>query len=90
MHVLFLALGAAATILGALCLYLASPNQQLMAAPWRARPARTGGLFLLALGLPLLDGALTTLAASLAFATLLMLVPAVLPYVGLLAGQARR
>ncbi|MFT3719670.1 hypothetical protein [Pseudorhodoferax sp.] len=82
-------LGLAATALACLCLYAASPNQRLWAAPWPRRPARAASAGLLLLGWLALVQDMHRLAAAFVLGTTLMLVLAVLPYAGALA-HARR
>ncbi|MFT4101173.1 MAG: hypothetical protein QM674_09090 [Burkholderiaceae bacterium] len=81
--------GLVAIALGAACLYVASPNQRLLVEPWPRRPARIGGAALLLAALPLLARDTRPLATAFVFVTALMLVLAVLPYLGALL-HARR
>lgn len=71
-----------ALCLGCLCIYAASPHQRCFAAPWPLWPARGGGGALLALGWWGLAQAMQPLTATFVFVTTLMLVFAVLPYLG--------
>jgi len=85
----FTLLGLAATALAGLCLYAASPNQRLWAAPWPRRPARSACVLLLALGWLALVQEMQRLTASFLLGTMLMLVLAVLPYAGALSHVRR-
>jgi hypothetical protein len=80
----FTLLGLAATTLACLCLYAASPNQRLLAAPWPRWPARLASLVLLAGGWLALAQEMQRLTAAFVLGTALMLVLAVLPYAGAL------
>ena len=85
----FTLLGLAAATLACLCLYAASPNQRLWAAPWPGRPARTAGAALLLLAWLALVQDMQRLTATFVLGSTLMLVLAVLPYAGALT-HARR
>jgi hypothetical protein len=76
--------------LGCSCIYLASPNQRWLVAPWPLRPARGIGALLLALGWWCLAQEMRSLTAIFVFVTALMLVFSVLPYLGALLGGGRR
>ncbi len=80
----FTTAGLAAVCAGGLCLYAGSPHQRWFAAPWPARPARVLGAVLLALSWLALAGAMQRVTATFVFATALMLVLTLLPYVGAL------
>jgi hypothetical protein len=82
-------LGPGAVILGSACLYLASPNQRWLAAPWPAAPARGAALVLLALGGYGLAQHMQAATAAFVLLTLLMLACAVLPYLGVLFASWR-
>lgn len=81
MH-LFTVLGLIATTLACLCIYAASPHQKLLRACWPARSARLAGAVLLLVGWLALAQDLQRLTATFVFVTMLMLVFALLPYVG--------
>ncbi|MBV2160524.1 hypothetical protein [Achromobacter denitrificans] len=83
-------IGLAALLLGCAAFYLASPNQRWRAAPIASRPARAVGGLLLVLGWLALAQDMLPLTASFVFATFLMLVFSVLPYVGALLNVRRR
>ncbi len=85
----FTLLGLAAATLACLCLYAASPNQRLWAAPWPRRPARTACAALLLLAWLALVQDMHRLTAAFVLGTTLMLALAVLPYAGALT-HARR
>lgn len=85
----FTLLGVAATLAGCVCIYLASAHQRWRAAPWPARPARAAGAVLLALGWLALAQDMQRLTAAFSFATLVMLVFTLLPYVGALLSLRR-
>ncbi len=85
----FTFLGLSATTLAGLGLYAASPNQRLWAAPWPRRPAHLASAALLLLSGWALGQDMQWLAASFVVATVLMLVLAVLPYVGALVHVRR-
>ncbi|MBS0371712.1 MAG: hypothetical protein JSS57_21230 [Proteobacteria bacterium] len=85
----FTLIGLAASLLGCAGLYLASPNQRLLAAQWPARPARVAGTALLAAGWLGLAQDMQTLTASFTFVVVLMLAFALLPYVGALCGRGK-
>ncbi|MDD0837113.1 hypothetical protein PSQ40_00870 [Curvibacter sp. HBC61] len=82
-------LGLGATALGALCMYLAAPQQRWLAAPW----PRWLGLSLGAVGLiggwRALAMAALPLAATFVWLTCLMLVWAALPYLAVLIRPPR-
>lgn len=75
-------LGLAACSVGCLSIYLASPHQRLLAVAWPARPARAGGAFALLLSWLAFAQGLQTLAATYVLITQLMLLFALLPYLG--------
>ncbi|SSW70005.1 hypothetical protein [Achromobacter agilis] len=75
-----------AMFLGCFCIYRASPNQRWRPAPWPARPARTAGAALLALGAWGCLHAFSAVAAVFVFCTALMLFFSLIPYLGALAG----
>lgn len=85
----FTLLGLAATALACLCVYAASPNQRLRAAPWPRWPARISCAVLLLLGWLALRQDMHRLTAVFVLGTALMLVLAVLPCAGALV-HARR
>ena len=78
----FTSIGLAATTLAGFCLYAASPNQRLWASSWPRRPACMVGTGLLALGWLAFAQDMRHLAATFTFVTTLMLVLAMLPYLG--------
>lgn len=77
-------LALAAALAGGASLYLASPHQRWRATPWPVGPARALGAALLALSLFAFAQGMQATTAAFAFVTTLMLVLAVLPYVGAL------
>ncbi|RKJ99121.1 hypothetical protein [Alicycliphilus denitrificans] len=85
----FTLLGLAAATQACLCLYAASPNQRLWAAPWPRRPARIACAALLLLAWLALVQDMHRLTAAFVLGTTLMLALAVLPYAGALT-HARR
>jgi uncharacterized membrane protein len=87
---LFVLIGLALVSLGCVCIYLASPNQRWLPAPWRARPARWAGVLLLLGGGVALARQMQLLTTIFVFATVLMLLFSVLPYLGALLSLRRR
>ena len=85
----FTLLGLATATLACLCLYAASPNQRLWAAPWPRRPARIACAALLLLAWLALVQDMHRLTAAFVLGTTLMLALAVLTYAGALT-HARR
>lgn len=85
------ALGLLLVLAGSLAVYLASPNQRALAQPLGAGAARSSGLLLGVAGLLCLLACLQALAAVLVFATWLMLLFMIWPYLGALmvSGQKR-
>lgn len=81
---LFTLLGLGAALLGCVCIYLASPHQRWLEAPWPARAARCAGAVLLVLGGLGLAQDMHRVTAAFTYLTLLMLVFSVLPYLGAL------
>lgn len=81
--------GLIAGLAGSACLYLASPNQRWWGTALPVMPARVAGAALIALAWLGLASAMQLLTASFVLITLLMLVFAVLPYVGALRGMRR-
>lgn len=81
--------GLLAGLAGCACFYLASPNQRWRVTALQVMPARLAGAALIALAWLGLAGAMQLLTASFVLITLLMLVFAVLPYVGALRGMRR-
>lgn len=81
--------GLLAGIAGCACLYLASPNQRWRVTALPVMPARVAGAALIVLAWLGLAGAMQRLTASFVLITLLMVVLAVLPYVGALRGMRR-
>ena len=82
-------LALAAILVGCAAIYLASPNQRWLAAPWPARRARVLGVALLSFGWFGLAWHMQALTATFAFVTAVMLVLSVLPYIGALFGVRR-
>ncbi len=76
------ALALTAALTGCACLHLASPNQRWRLAPLPSRPARGAGLALLVLSWLSLRQGMQATAATFTFASMLMLVFILLPYVG--------
>ena len=76
------ALGLIVTTLACLCIYAASPHQKLLHACWPARRARLAGAALLIVGWLALAQDFQRLTATFVFVTTLMLVFALLPYLG--------
>ena len=85
----FTLIGLAATTMAGLCLYVASPNQRLLAAPWPRWPARMVSMGLLVLGWLALTQDMQRLTTAFVLGTLLMLVLTVLPYAGALTHVRR-
>lgn len=85
----FTLLGLAAIILACLCIYAASSNQRLWAAPWPRWPARVAGMALLLPGWLALTQDMHRLTAAFVLGTMLMLALAVLPYAGALTRVRR-
>ncbi|WP_284336115.1 hypothetical protein [Comamonas sp. NoAH] len=75
-------LGLALTTAACMCIYAASPHQKMFASPWPALVARGGSGALLLAGWLGFSSGLHRLTASLVTLTAVMLVLAVLPYVG--------
>lgn len=86
MNGVLFALGLALLPLGCASLYLASPNQRWLARLWPAAAARAAGLLSLAAGLAVLWQIMQGVAAAFTFATGLMLLFVVFPYLGALRG----
>lgn len=82
--------GLAATWLGCIVLYLASPNQNWLKVTLSGKWSGMGGGLLFALGLMCLLRTMGGLAAGFFFATTVMTGFLLLPYVGGLAGAGRR
>lgn len=84
-------LGLMLALAGSLFIYLASPNQRWLAAPWAALPARgAGGLLLLGAWLALLRD-FQVLVAVFFLGTWLMLLFVAWPYLGaLMPGRGGR
>lgn len=87
---LFVLIGLALVSLGCVCIYLASPNQRWLSAPWRARPARWVGSVLLLGGGVALAREMQLLTTIFVFVTVLMLLFSVLPYLGAFLSIRRR
>ncbi|MCO5112057.1 MAG: hypothetical protein R3E55_07145 [Burkholderiaceae bacterium] len=79
---IFMLIGLAAITLGCLCIYAAAAHQRWFATPWPRLPARAAAMVLLALGWLGLAHSLQRITAAFVFVTALMLVFAVLPYIG--------
>jgi hypothetical protein len=77
-------LGLGATLMGCCCIYLASDNQRWLADAWPKTPARAAGAALLVLAWLGLAQDMQRLTASFLLVAALMLVFAVLPYLGAL------
>jgi len=75
---------------GCASIYLASPNQRWLVAPWRALPARLAGGVLLVLGGFALGREMQLLTTIFVIVTALMLIFSVLPYLGALLSTGRR
>lgn len=78
----FTLLGFATALAACLCLYSASPNQHLWRHPWPALASRSAAGLLLCLSWLSLRQDMQRLTASFVLATLLMLLLALLPYLG--------
>lgn len=81
---MFTLLGLSASTVGCLCIYLAAENQRWLAAPWPRGVAWPVGACLLVLGWLGLAQDATGLTATFIFATTLMLIFSILPYIGAL------
>lgn len=79
---LFTWTGLATCALGCLCLYLSSPHQGLCQRAWPAGRARVAGAVLLLLAWGALTQAMQRLTASFLLLAAVMLLLAVLPYLG--------
>lgn len=77
-----LLLGFATGSFGCLSLYLASPNQRLRSAPWPSAPAKAAGIVALILSWLAYRQGLQALTTSFVLATQLVLLWALLPYLG--------
>lgn len=77
-------LGLGATALGALCIYLAAPQQRWLVAPWPLWRGLSFGAVGLIAGWRALASVALPLAATLGWLTCLMLVWTALPYLGVL------
>ncbi len=86
---LLAALGGLLAALSGLAFYVASPHQKLLSGPWPARSGWLPGALASVVSLPLLGAAFDTLAAVFVWATLLMTVLTVAPFVPLLRKRAR-
>jgi hypothetical protein len=80
----FIGSGLLLALAGSIFLYLASPHQRGLARPLAAGPACSAGGVLLALGLALVWQVMHAVAAAFLFATWLMLLFLLLPYLGAL------
>lgn len=80
----FTLLGLGAVLLGCICIYLASPHQRWLGAPWPALAGRGAGAVLLVLGWLGLAQHMHRTTATFTHLTLLMLAFTVLPYLGAL------
>lgn len=78
----FTLLGLAAAAAASLCLYAASPNQRLWAAPWPRWPARIASVALLVPAWLALVQDMQRVTAAFVLGTLLMLAFALWPYAG--------
>ena len=85
----FTAAGLLFAALACLCIYAASPRQSLWATPWPQRPARLAGAVLLIPSWLALLQDMQRLTACFTLLTTLMLVFALLPYIGALAHAQR-
>lgn len=86
---LFTVTGLLLTALACLCVYAASSNQRLWAQAWPQWPARLAGMVLLAAGWWALRQDMQPLASCFTLLTMLMLVFALLPYLGALVHAQR-
>ena len=82
--------GLVLVVAGSACLYLASPNQRMLARPWPRRPACVAGVLLLGSSQWALLQQMQPLAAVFCFVTVLMLALSALPYLGALVSLRRR
>lgn len=80
----FIGSGLLLALAGSISIYLASPHQRWRGRPLVAGPARSLGCALLALGLVLVCQVMQIVAAVFLFATALMLLFLLLPYLGAL------
>lgn len=83
-------IGLLASLLGSATLYLASPHQRWLAAPWPRGLARAAGSLLLAAGLAAMLQSLQPAAGVFAFFHWLMLLFVAFPYLGALRGTHRK
>jgi hypothetical protein len=82
--------GLLLSLLGSATLYLASPHQRWLAAPWPRGPAWAVGSLLLAVGLAAMLHTLQPAAGVFVFLHWLMLLFVAFPYLGALRGTHRK
>ncbi len=85
-----LLIGLALLLSGCAAIYLGSPNQRWLPAPWRARLARFLGGLLLALGWLALTRDMQWLTTAFVSLTALMLFFSLLPYLGAFLDMRRK
>lgn len=86
----FFLLGVLSLLVGCLYIYLASPNQLWLRKALPVRPARVIGFTLLVFSLFALCQTMQVLTAVFIFATGLMLVWVLLPYIGTRLGRVTK
>lgn len=74
--------GLLLALVGCVSIYLSSPHQSWRAHAWPARPARLAGTGLLAAGMACLLQSMQAVAAVFTWATWLMLLWTLLPWLG--------
>ncbi len=84
------ALALVLTIVGCVCLYLASPNQKWLAQALPGRPVLVAGSLLLAVGLAVWIAALRPLAGFFVALHVAMVCLFVFPYSAALRGRGRK
>lgn len=86
----FTLIGLLALLSGAAAIYLASPNQRWLSAPWPARPARLSGLLLLLAGYLALRQALQPAAGTFVFVHGLIVLFILFPCLSALRGAQQK
>ena len=79
----------AAALAGCACIHLTSPNQRWRLAPLPGRPARGAGLALLVMSWLSLRQDMQAITATFTFASMLILIFILLPYLGAFIAMKR-